>query len=109
MNVAEILLGARAPRRARTRLLRGIVASRLTLEVDLGLGPRAAAVAFDSASLCAVDEGLLAAIAEDTGVRIRGATDEFGYEWLVLDGTALDDLAIATAIVAESFERADAW
>jgi hypothetical protein len=109
VSLGEVVLGPRAPRRARAALVHGIAAARLTLEVDLGLRARAAALAFEALDTAVRYDELVAAIAEDTGVCAAEAPDGLGYRWLVLSGADVEDLAIAISLVAESFEQAGSW
>ena len=115
MSLAHALLDRREPRRARSDLVYGIAAARLTLEVDLGLVVRAAAVAFevaDSPELARVGaeiEELSAGIEEDLGARAVSHDDGFGFRWITLTGAGLEDLALAIGVVAESLESAGCW
>ena len=109
MSLGEVVLGPRAPRRARAALVHGIAAARLTLELDLGLRARAAALAFEALDTAVRYDELVGAIAEDTGVCPAEAPDGLGYRWLVLSGADVEDLAIAISLVAESFEQAGSW
>jgi hypothetical protein len=109
VSLGEVVLGPRAPRRARAALVHGIAAARLTLEVDLGLRARAAALAFEALDTAVRYDELVAAIAEDTGVCPAEAPDGLGYRWLVFSGVDVEDLAIGISLVAESFEQAGSW
>ena len=115
MSLAHALLGRREPRGARSDLVYGIAAARLTLEVELELVVRAAALAFevaDSPELARVRaeiEELLAGIEEDTGARAESHDDGLGFRWITLTGAGLEDLALAIGVVAESLESAGCW
>jgi hypothetical protein len=115
VSLAHALLGRREPRGARSDLVYGIAAARLTLEIELELVVRAAAVAFevaDSPELVRVGaevEELLAGIEEDTGARAALHDDSFGFRWITLSGASLEDLALAIGVVAEALESAGCW
>jgi hypothetical protein len=109
VSIGELVLGPRAPRRARAGLVHGIAAARLTLAVDLGLRARAAALAFEALDTGVRYDELLAAIAEDTGASPAQGADGLGHHWLILSGADIEDMAIAIALVAQSFERAGVW
>jgi hypothetical protein len=107
LSLAGAVLGRREPKRARADLVCGITAARLTLEIELGLRVRAAAIAFQPPG-APVDD-LLAGIVDDTGARAGRRDDGFGFTWLTLAGRSLDDLAIAIGVVAEAFDRTGRW
>jgi hypothetical protein len=107
LSLAGAVLGRRQPRQARSDLVCGITAARLTLEIELELRVRAAAIAFQPPA-APVDD-LLAGIVADTGARAGRRDDGFGFGWLTLAGRNLDDLAIAIGVVAEEFDLAGRW
>jgi hypothetical protein len=115
MTFAESVLGRREPRQARSDLVCGITAARLTFEVELGLAVRAAAIAFDPTDSsrvahfeCRLDE-LLASIVEDTGAVLVREDDDFGFRWITLSGASLDDLALSIGMLAELLDAAGCW
>ena len=110
MTLAGVLLGRREPKRARCDLVHGIVAARLTLELELAV--RAAAIAFEPPRLAADAGGfyaLLGGLAEDIGARAERRADGFGLSWITLSGGTLDDLALSIGVLAESLELAGRW
>jgi hypothetical protein len=115
MSFADFVLGHREPKRARSDLVCGITAARLTFESELGLTVQAAAIAFDppeKSGLATIASGLgelLASLAEDTGAMLAWRDDAFGFRWITLSGASPDDLAISISVLAEAFDQASCW
>jgi hypothetical protein len=115
LSFAGVVLGRREPKRARSDLVYGITAARLTFEIELGLTVRAVAIAFDppeTSGLVTITtelDELWASIAEDTGAMLVRGDDGFGFRWITLSGASLDDLAISISLVAESLDLAGYW
>jgi hypothetical protein len=89
-----------------------VAASRLTLEVDLGLAIGRGAIALlplDSRAFGEVQsrvEELIGGIQTDVGMTFDWQTDGYGYRWIVLSDAAVDELAISIGIVADELGRA---
>jgi len=113
MMLTDFVLGRRAPRRARSDLIAGIVAARRGLEMELDV--RAAALVFEPWGLsgdAAVGrelDALLAGIAEDTKAEVAQRDDGFGLRWVTLSGGSLDDLALSIGVLAEALRLAGQW
>jgi hypothetical protein len=107
VSLTDVLLGRRAPRRARSDLVTGVAAARLTFELELDV--RAAAIAFDSRGDPDRFAGLIAGLAEGIGATVERRHDGFGLTWLSLSGAGLDDLALSIGVLAESLERTGCW
>ena len=104
MSIANAVLGHVAPSRARSVLVQGSDAARITLEVEFGLSTRAAAIAFDPVT--APSGELLRELAETSGAATRREDDRFGLRWVALSGGDPDDLPISIGVIAESVEQA---
>jgi hypothetical protein len=111
VNVGELLVGRRAPSRARADFVYGIVDARLTLEIDLGLIVQTAGLAFtplereNPVRAKALDE-LVVGVADSIGLKVDRREDQFGLRWIVLRDGPLEELAISIGIVAEELDRA---
>ena len=82
MTLAGAVLGRAAPSRARSVLVQGSDAARITLEIEFGLGTRAAAIAFDPVT--APSGELLRELAQTSGAATRREDDCFGLRWVAL-------------------------
>jgi hypothetical protein len=111
VNVGDLLVGRRAPSRARADLVYGIVDARLTLEIDLGLIVHTAGLAFtplereNPVRAKALDE-LVVGVADSIGLKVDRREDQFRLRWIVLRDGPLEELAISIAIVADELDRA---
>ena len=104
MSLAGVVLGRAEPSRARSVLVQGSDAARITLEVEFGLRTRAAAIAFDP--LTTPPGELLTGVAESSGAATCREDDCFGLRWVTLSGGDPDDLPISIGVIAESVEQA---
>jgi hypothetical protein len=104
VSIGGAVLGRTEPARARSVLVQGADAARITLEVEFGLCARAAAIAFDPLTM--PSGALLAGIAETAGAAARREDDRFGLRWVTLSGGDPDDLPIAIGVIAEAVEQA---
>ena len=100
------VLGRAEPSRARSVLVQGSDAARITLEVEFGLRARAAAIAFDPLTMPSGDE-LLTGLAESSGA----ATRQRGRLLRPPVGDAVRAVtpttcAISIGVIAESVEQA---
>ena len=111
--VSEFVLGHQPLGRARADLVYGMVAARLTLEVNLRLAVRAAALAFNPPKQVQEPQSenrldvLAASIATDIEAAIDKCDDDFGFRWLILRGSDLEELAVSLGVLAEELGRAD--
>jgi hypothetical protein len=104
VSLIGAVLGRAEPRRARSVLVQGGDAAQTTLEIEFGLRPRAAAIAFDPLTMPSGE--LLIGLAESSGAAARRQDDRFGLRWVTLSGGDPDDLAISLGVIAESVEEA---
>jgi len=104
VNLGAAVLGRVEPSRARSTLVQGSDAARITLEVEFGLLARAAAIAFDP--LRTPPGELLTELARSSGAAARREDDRFGLRWVSMSGGDPDDLPIAIGVIAECVEQA---
>ena len=111
MGLLDTLFGRRKLKDARGEKLFALSTARITLEADLGIRPAgAAAVVFKPMSagefVRAENElqALLDAVAQSSGSRVRRKSDEFGYEWLVVEDPDLEDLVTTAHLVASELK-----
>ena len=99
MGLGDILFGRKKLKEATPEKLFALATACVTLEVELGLRPAGkAAVCFKPVSAGGFDRAereldeLLAIAARDSGSRVTGSVDEYGFEWLVIEDRDFDDL-----------------
>jgi hypothetical protein len=108
LGLLDVLFGRKRLKEARRDDLFALSTARVTLEVELGLRPGTrAGVCFKPLSagdfLRAEREmtELLEAVATGSGSRVRRESDEFGFEWVVVDDSEFEDLVTAVHAVAQ--------
>jgi hypothetical protein len=111
VGLADILFGRKKLKDASLERLFALSTAQVTLEVDLGLKPAgSAAVCFKplSASEFVRAENelqqLLDVAAQDSGVRIRRVSDDFGFEWLVFEDPDFEDLVTTVHLVSSELK-----
>ena len=99
MGLTDILFGRRKLKEPSREALFALATASVTLEADLGLRSAGrAAVCFKPLSAGdfvraenEIDE-LLGAVAEGSGSRVRRRSDEYGFQWVVVEDEDLEDL-----------------
>jgi PspAB-like protein len=111
LGFTDVLFGRRKLKDASGEKLFALSTARITLEVDLGLKPAgAAAVVFKPLSagefVRAENElqELLEHVAQSSGSRLRRHSDEFGYEWLVLEDPDFEDLVTTAHLISSDLK-----
>ena len=106
VGLTDILFGRKKLKGAVREALFAISTARVTLEVELGLRfAGSAAVCFKPLSagefVRAENElqELLDAVAQGSGSRLRRRTDEFGFEWIIIEDPELEDVVTAVHLV----------
>jgi hypothetical protein len=107
VGLSNILFGRKKLKEAVGEKLFALSTARVTLQAELGLRPAGvAAVCFKPLSASefvrAENEmqALLEAVAQSSGSRIRRKSDEYGFEWLVVEDPELEDLVTTVHLVA---------
>ena len=111
MGFLDTLLGRKKLKDASLERLFAISTARVTLEVDLGLKPAGtAAVCFKPLSagefVRAENElqELLDVVAQETGARVSRKSDEFGFEWLILNDPDFEDLVTTVNLIGSELK-----
>ena len=111
MGLLDALLGRNKLKDARKDKLWALTTARITMETELGLKPGgAAAVCFKP--LSASDfvraenelQELLDVAAATYGSRIRRRSDEYGFEWLVVEDSDFDELITTVHMIGSELE-----
>ena len=111
MGLRDVLFGRKQLKDAAGERLFAISTARITLETELDLrSTGAAGVCFKSLSagefVRAENElqQLLDAVAVESGSKISRQTDEFGFEWLVIQDGDFEDLVTTVHLVASELQ-----
>jgi hypothetical protein len=111
MGLTDVLFGRRRLKDAKTDPLYALSTARVTLEAELGLRSSGrAAVTFKPLSssdfVRAENElqQLLETVAQESRSRLTRRTDEFGFEWLILEDEDLEDLVAAVHLVGSELQ-----
>ena len=111
MGLLDTLLGRKRLKEARGDKLFSLSSARVTMQAELGLRPGGtAAVCFKPLSagefVRAENElvELLEVVATGSGSRLRRRSDEFGYEWVVLEDEDFEDLVTAVHLVGSELK-----
>jgi hypothetical protein len=111
MGLLDVILGRGKLKEAKREPLFALSTARITLETELGLRPAGvAAVCFKPLSagdfVRAENElqELLEVTARDSGSRLRRKSDEFGYEWLVIEDPDFEDLVTTVHLVGSELQ-----
>lgn len=111
MGLRDVLFGRSKLKEARGEALFALSTAVVTLEHDLGLRPAgSAAVVFKP--LSAGDfvraendlQELLDVAARESGSKLRRKSDEFGYEWLVVEDPEFEDLVTTVHLVGSELQ-----
>jgi hypothetical protein len=107
----DVVFGRKRLKEASGDKIFALSTARVTLEVELGLKPAgAAAVCFKPLSagefVRAENElqDLLDIAARDTGSRIRRKSDEYGFEWLIVEDPDFEDLVTTVHLVGSELK-----
>jgi hypothetical protein len=111
MGLLDVLLGRRRLKEARGEQLFALSTARVTLDVELGLKPSgSAAVCFKPLSagefVRAENElqELLEFVAVESGSTVRRRSDEYGFEWLVVEDPDFEDLVTSVHLIASELK-----
>lgn len=111
MGLRDVLFGRSKLKEARGEQLFALSTAVVTLEYELGLKPAgSAAVVFKPLSagdfVRAENElqELLEVTARESGSKLRRKSDEFGYEWLVVEDPDFEDLVTAVHLVGSDLQ-----
>jgi hypothetical protein len=111
LGLTDVLFGRKRLKDAKTDPLYALSTARVTLEVELGLKSSGrAAVTFKPLSsgdfVRAENElqQLLEIVAQESRSRVLRRTDEFGYEWLIVEDEHLEDLVAAVHLVGSELQ-----
>jgi hypothetical protein len=107
MGLTNVLFGRKKLKKAEGEKLFALATARVTLEVELGLKPSgSAAVVFKPLSaqeyVRAENElqELLDVSAQESASRISRRSDEFGFEWLLVEDNDFEELLATVHLVA---------
>ena len=111
MGLTDVLFGRKKLKEAKGERLFALSTARVTLEVELGLKPgNRAAVVFkplSSGDFVRVENELhelLDVAARDTGSRVTRTEDEFGFNWIVVEDSDLEDLVATVHLVGSELK-----
>lgn len=111
MGLLDAVLGRKRLKEASGDKIFALSTARITLEAELGLKPSgAAAVCFKPLSagefVRAENElqELLDVAARDTGSRLRRKSDEYGFEWLIVEDADFEDLITTVHLVGSELK-----
>jgi hypothetical protein len=107
----DVLTGRRRLKEARGDKVFALASAAVTMEVELGMKPAGvAAVCFKPLSagefVRAENElqELLAVVAQECGARLSRRSDEFGYEWLIVEDPDFEDLINAVHLIGSELK-----
>jgi hypothetical protein len=111
MGFLDVVLGRKRLKEASGDKIFALSTAQVTLDVDLGLKPAgAAAVCFKPLSagqfVRAENElqELLDVAARDSGSRLRRKSDEYGFEWLIIEDEDFEDLVATVHLVGSELK-----
>ena len=111
MGLLDVVLGRKRLKEASGDKIFALSTARITLEAELGLKPSGrAAVCFKPLSagefVRAENElqELLDVAARDTGSRLRRKSDEYGFEWLIVEDADFEDLIATVHLVGSDLK-----
>jgi hypothetical protein len=111
LGLLDTLFGRKRLKEARGDKIFALSSARITMQAELGLEPAGtAAVCFKPLSagefVRAENElvELLEVVAQGAGSRIRRRSDEFGFEWIVLEDEDFEDLVTAVHLVGSELK-----
>jgi hypothetical protein len=111
LGFTDVLFGRRKAKDASGEKLFALSTARITLEAELGLkSAGAAAVCFKPLSagefVRAENElqELLDHVAQTSGSRLRRRSDEYGYEWLIIEDPDFEDLVTTAHLISSDLK-----
>jgi hypothetical protein len=111
MGLLDTLLGRKRLKEASTEKLFALSTAQVTLETELGLRPGGkAAVCFKPLSagdfVRAENElhELLEVAAESSGSKVRRKSDQYGFEWIVIEDPDFEDLVTTVHLVTSELQ-----
>ena len=111
MGFLDVVLGRKRLKEASGDKIFALSTAQVTLDVDLGLKPAgAAAVCFKPLSAGEFVRAendlqeLLEVAARDTGSRVRRKSDEYGFEWLIVEDEHFEDLVATVHLVGSELK-----
>jgi hypothetical protein len=111
VGLGNILFGRKKLKEASTENLFALSTARITLETELGLKPAgSAALCFKPLSAGEFVRAendmqeLLEVAARSSGSRIRRKSDEYGFEWLVIEDPDFEDLVTTVHLVTSELQ-----
>jgi hypothetical protein len=111
LGLTDILFGRKRLKEASGDRLFGLATATVTLQTELGLKPAgAAAVCFKPLSagdfVRAENElqELLDKVAQESGSRVRRRSDEYGFEWLIIEDPDFEDLISTVHLVGSELK-----
>jgi hypothetical protein len=111
VGLSDVLFGRKRLKEASGEKLFALSTARVTLEAELGLkAADTAAVVFKPLSagefVRAENElqELLDAVAQESGSRVRRRSDEYGFEWLLVEDVDFEDLVTTVPLVGSELK-----
>ena len=111
MGLGNILFGRKKLKEASGEKLFALSTAQVTLETELGLRPGgSAAICFkpiSSGSFDRVEEDLQELVdsaAQSSGSRVRRHSDEYGFQWIVIEDPDLEDLVTTVHLVGSELK-----
>jgi hypothetical protein len=111
VGLGDILFGRKKLKEASTEKLFALTTARITLETELGLKPSgAAALCFKPLSAGEFVRAendmqeLLEVAARSSGSRIRRRSDDYGFEWLIVEDEDFEDLVTTVHLVTSELQ-----
>jgi hypothetical protein len=107
VGLVDMLFGRKKLKGAVRERLFALTTARVTIEVELGLRPAGrAAVCFRPMSAAEFVRAenelqeLLDVVAQSSGSRVRRRSDDYGFEWLIIEDSDFEDVVTAVHLVA---------
>ena len=111
MGFTDILFGRRRLKEAAGEKLFALSTARITLETELNLKPAgSAAVCFKPMSATEFVRAenelqeLLDVVARESGSRLSRRSDDFGFEWLIVEDPDFEDLVTAVHLIGSELK-----
>jgi hypothetical protein len=112
MGLLDTILGRTKLQKPTLERLFAVSTAAVTLETELGLSSaNHAAICFKPMSSARFRESgrdieeMVGFALRDSGTQMSKSTDEFGYEWLVLEDADFDDLVTTIHVAAQSMQE----
>jgi hypothetical protein len=112
MGLLDTILGRTKVRKPTLERLFAISTAAVTLQTELGLAPsNRAAICFKPMSSARFRESgrdieeMVGFALKDSGTSMTKSTDQYGYEWLVLEDADFDDLVTTIHVTAQSMQE----